>query len=176
MNVWQVAGYHNSGKTTFITQLLPRLKMAGCRVATIKHHGHHEALQTVCKGETDTGKHFESGADAVAYALSTGFSVVSRQPFSVKDLVAFYQMSGRYDVILIEGFKQADYPKIVFHRGEEDDHLIEQLNHIQAVVTHQETEALARKTSLPVFSANDFEELISMVLSRLGGRHNGEII
>ncbi|MFC7393107.1 molybdopterin-guanine dinucleotide biosynthesis protein B [Scopulibacillus cellulosilyticus] len=170
VNVWQVVGYHNSGKTTFITELLPRLRAAGYQAATIKHHGHDQEFESMTHPETDTGKHWESGADAVVYALTNGFSIVSHHPFALTDIVAFYQLSGRYDVILIEGFKKANYPKILFHRGLEDDHLIRQLDNIQAVVTHGDVRRLKRKTSVPVFSVNDFETLISIILHRLGGK------
>lgn len=40
MNVVQICGYKNSGKTTLIAALLPLLKEQGLRVAVIKHDSH----------------------------------------------------------------------------------------------------------------------------------------
>ena len=38
--IFQIVGYHNSGKTTFMNQAFITFKGEGIKTATIKHHGH----------------------------------------------------------------------------------------------------------------------------------------
>ena len=38
--IFQIVGYQNSGKTTFLNKLISHLTAVGINTATIKHHGH----------------------------------------------------------------------------------------------------------------------------------------
>lgn len=57
--ILQVVGYQNSGKTTFVTQLVQALTEKDFNVATIKHHGHGEPDVVTNK---DSSRHIVSGA------------------------------------------------------------------------------------------------------------------
>ena len=57
MKIIQVAGHANSGKTTFISTLIPVLKLRG-RVGVIKHLGDHDYHLDEGK---DTTMFFENG-------------------------------------------------------------------------------------------------------------------
>lgn len=54
-----ISGVENSGKTTLITRLIPKLTSLGYKVATIKHDGHD--FECDVEG-TDSYKHKKVGA------------------------------------------------------------------------------------------------------------------
>ena len=60
--IFQMVGYHNSGKTTFMNKLLSCLKAEGIKTVTIKHHGHGGKPAVV--EETDSALHISAGAVA----------------------------------------------------------------------------------------------------------------
>ena len=60
--IFQIVGYQNSGKTTFVNRLLSHFKNRGIKTVTIKHHG-HGGKPTIVK-EKDSSSHIVSGATA----------------------------------------------------------------------------------------------------------------
>ena len=111
-----VVGRSNSGKTTLIERLIPELVRAGYRVATIKHAGHGFDLDTEGK---DSWRHKRAGASTVI-VLSRGslamFSDVSEQ-IKVEEIRDRY-LDHEIDLIIAEGWKSDDYPKIVVVRDQ----------------------------------------------------------
>ncbi len=60
MKVISVVGYKNSGKTALVSKLVTALSALGS-VGTVKHMESHRFNPE----DTDTGKHFDAGADVV---------------------------------------------------------------------------------------------------------------
>ncbi|CAM4258140.1 molybdopterin-guanine dinucleotide biosynthesis protein B [Lacicoccus alkaliphilus] len=106
MKILQVTGFKNSGKTTTVDRMVGYLKSQGHTVAVIKHH-HRDAVHDEA---TDTGKFIRSGADfTVLNTPGTVMTVENTPP----DLHAqIDRFSGQVDFILIEGYKEEDFPKI----------------------------------------------------------------
>jgi molybdopterin-guanine dinucleotide biosynthesis protein B len=99
-----VSGPSNSGKTTLLEQLVPRLRACGLRVATLKHAHHSVELDQPGK---DSWRHARSGADAVAL-VSPGQTVwILKTPRGLSMQAAVGRMEGWADLVLIEGFKRA---------------------------------------------------------------------
>jgi len=111
-----VVGRSNSGKTTLIERLIPELVQAGYRVATVKHAGHGFDLDTEGK---DSWRHKRAGASTVI-VLARGslamFSDVSEQ-IKVEEIRDRY-LDHEIDLIIAEGWKSDDYPKIVVVRDQ----------------------------------------------------------
>ena len=107
MKVIQVVGRSNSGKTTFIKNLIPELKKYG-RVAVIKHLGDHDYLLE--KGK-DTTVFYDAGAD-ITVGIDANKTVVALRNNQLDDMlrILFFQ---RIDYTIIEGYKQRSFPKIV---------------------------------------------------------------
>lgn len=114
MKIIQVVGRSNSGKTTFIKQLIPKLKMLG-RVAVIKHLGDHEY---VLENGKDTTGFFEVGAD-IAVGIDADKSVVAIRNNSLESNLRILFDQG-INFAVIEGFKQKPFPKIVIGDLESD--------------------------------------------------------
>ena len=107
MKIIQVVGRSNSGKTTFIKQLIPKLKTHG-RVAVIKHLGDHEFELEERK---DTSGFFEAGAD-ISVGIDAHKSVVAIRNNSLESMLKILFDQGM-NFTVIEGFKQIAFPRIV---------------------------------------------------------------
>lgn len=114
MKIIQVVGRSNSGKTTFIKQLIPKLKTLG-RVAVIKHLGDHEYVLE--KGKDTTG-FFDVGAD-IAVGIDADKSVVAIRNNSLESNLRILFDQG-INFAVIEGFKQKPFPRIVIGDLETD--------------------------------------------------------
>jgi molybdopterin-guanine dinucleotide biosynthesis protein MobB len=107
MKIIQVVGRSNSGKTTFIRNLVPVLKEKGT-VAVIKHLGDHEYQ---LEPEKDTTLFFDAGAD-VAVGIDSHKSVVAIRKNTLESMLDQLLVQ-QIDFVVIEGFKQKPFPKIV---------------------------------------------------------------
>jgi molybdopterin-guanine dinucleotide biosynthesis protein MobB len=107
MKIIQVNGLSNTGKTTFIKQLIPVLRTKG-RVAVIKHLGDHEYLLE--KGKDTTG-FFDAGAE-VSAGIDSNKSVVTLRDNSLDMVLTLLKTQGM-DFVVIEGFKNRSFKKIV---------------------------------------------------------------
>ncbi|HYH83312.1 MAG TPA: molybdopterin-guanine dinucleotide biosynthesis protein B [Longimicrobium sp.] len=116
-----IVGRKNSGKTTLTVALAAELKRRGRRIATIKH-GHH-AFETDQPGR-DSWRHFNEGeAEATIMAGAGKVALVMRiagEPDPARLMAEFYAGRG-YDLVLIEGWKHGDLPKVeIFRRAVHD--------------------------------------------------------
>jgi len=107
MKIIQVTGRSNTGKTTFIKSLIPVLKTKG-RVAVIKHLADHDFILETGK---DTTGFFEAGAE-VSAGIDAHKSVVALHNSSLDAMLALLKTLGM-DLVVIEGFKDRSYKKIV---------------------------------------------------------------
>lgn len=107
-------GRPDGGKTTLLEELIPELTRRGYRVGTIKHHVHEFAFDTPGK---DTWRHKQAGAAAVLLASPTGLGLVANtdRDLAPAELAAHYFSA--VDIILTEGYKQTDLPKIEIFRS-----------------------------------------------------------
>lgn len=101
-----VSGVKNSGKTTLITQMLPRLAVAGLRTAVIKHDGHRFLPDPV---DTDTGRVLAAGAWGAAIFDGETYKVIRREAVDEARLIPLFPDA---DLILLEGFKHSPWPKL----------------------------------------------------------------
>ncbi len=121
-----------TGKTTLIEALLPELKRAGLRVAVVKHHHHTSSFDTPGK---DTHRMAEAGADLVLGVSPVQVATFSREPGSDDlDAVIARHCAG-YDLVLTEGYKRGDYPKIEVHRQARSDELLCSYDEMLALVS-----------------------------------------
>jgi molybdopterin-guanine dinucleotide biosynthesis protein MobB len=107
MKIIQIVGRSNSGKTTFIGNLIPELKKMGS-VAVIKHLGDH--IYHTEEGK-DTSVFFEAGAD-ISVGIDDQKSVATIRKNSLDEALCMLNYH-HMDFVIIEGFKQRSFPKIV---------------------------------------------------------------
>jgi molybdopterin-guanine dinucleotide biosynthesis protein MobB len=107
MKIIQIVGRSNSGKTTFIRNLIPVLKKNGT-VAVIKHLGDHDYHLETGK---DTTHFFDAGAE-ITVGIDSHKSVVAIRNNTLEGILDLL-LNQAIDFVVIEGFKQKPFPKIV---------------------------------------------------------------
>jgi molybdopterin-guanine dinucleotide biosynthesis protein MobB len=107
MKIIQVVGTSNSGKTTFIKNLIPELKKLGT-VVVIKHLGDH--TYNIEEGK-DTTVFFDAGAD-ISVGIDSCKAVIALRSNTLDDILGMLFDQGM-DFAIIEGFKQRSFPKII---------------------------------------------------------------
>jgi len=107
-----VIGAKNSGKTTVIEGLIKYLINEGYRVATIKHTSHSHRFD---KPGKDTYRHREAGA-SLTVAISKGETAIFAEPGLI-DIGKIRALTNQpIDIILVEGDREAERPKILVTR------------------------------------------------------------
>jgi molybdopterin-guanine dinucleotide biosynthesis protein MobB len=104
-----------TGKTTLLEKVISELKKRGYRVGVIKHDAHRFDIDHPGK---DSYRMAAAGADSVLISSPEKLALVKVHDASppVGQLIATY--FGDVDLVLTEGFKQSDLPKIEVHRSE----------------------------------------------------------
>lgn len=113
--VVQVVGASGSGKTTLIERLIPRLRVGGLRVGTVKHAHHGFEMDRPGK---DSWRHAQAGAEAVAAVAPTQAAWMLQTPQALGLAEVAGVMRAHVDLILVEGFKaEAVHPRIHLEPG-----------------------------------------------------------
>lgn len=139
--VVSIVGRSKSGKTTLLEKLLRELSSRGYRVATIKHVYHSMSFD---KPDKDSWRHLEAGS-MMTIASSKDKLVLVRpvtQEATLNEIVRI--LAEGCDLILTEGFKHHDAPKIEVHRREAGPPL-SGIKKLIAVVTDEPLETKARQ-------------------------------
>lgn len=119
--VISIAGVSNSGKTTLIVKLVKELKSRGYKVATIKHSHHSFELDTEGK---DSWLHTKAGADAVVVTSHNTLGVIRHSPKEISLLEIINTYLQDMDIIIVEGYKSENIPKIEVFRTEISTELV----------------------------------------------------
>ena len=138
-----IVGKSKSGKTTFIEKLVRELKSRGYRVATIKHTPQG---MTFDEPDKDSWRHIQAGSEATAITSPDKIVLIKpvAQELTLDEIVRF--LGEDYDIILAEGFKQSDAPKIEVHRREVGPPL-STIKKLIAIVTDEPLETKTRQFS-----------------------------
>lgn len=105
------------GKTTLLEKLIPQLSKSGIRVGLIKH-AHHQF--DIDKPGKDSYRLRKAGANPVLIISDQRFALMcetaSAEDASLEQALAVIPGDADFDLLLVEGFKNADIPKIVLMR------------------------------------------------------------
>ncbi len=110
------AAFSGTGKTTLLTQIIPILKQYGLRIGLIKHS--HHSFQIDQPGK-DSFRLREAGASPVMLVSTHRRAMITEitpeQEPRLDDQLKLFDQSA-LDLILVEGFKAEQFPKIELHR------------------------------------------------------------
>lgn len=110
------AAFSGTGKTTLLTQTIPILKHHGVRTGLIKHSHHNFQIDQPGK---DSFRLREAGASPVMLVSTHRRAIITEispeQEPRLDDQLKLLDQSG-LDLILVEGFKAEQFPKIELHR------------------------------------------------------------
>jgi molybdopterin-guanine dinucleotide biosynthesis protein B len=152
--VISIVGKSKSGKTTLIEKLIGELKSRGYRVATIKHTSQSLTFDEPGK---DSWRHTQAGSEATI--ISSPDEMVLIKPvardISLEEVV--HLLGEDYDIILTEGFRQGDAPKIEVHRKASGPPFTTARKRI-AIATDEPLETKTRQ-----FSLEDIKGLVDLL-------------
>lgn len=125
-------GYHDSGKTTLVSEVVTHLKGLGYRVAVIKSS--NEAGVVFDTENTDTFKHRQAGADSILF-VGPDQMVLQTGPSDHSIITLAHRYFVDADIVIGEGFKHArKVPKIEVRKNTEQD-LRQEVHGVIAVAT-----------------------------------------
>ena len=164
MKLIAIAGYSGSGKTTLIEKVIPTLVMDGYRVALIKHAHHEFDIDTPGK---DSHRHRMAGATEVLVTSSKRWALMHELRDAVEPtLEEQLKHLSPCDVVIVEGWKHHDIPKIEVHRKLAGQPLL--FVNDKNVIAVATDEPLA--TTLPQFALEDAEGVAALIVKHLGLR------
>lgn len=153
-----IVGKSNVGKTTLLERLVAELKSRGYRVATVKHDVHGFDLD---KPGKDSWRHAKAGSDAVVISSPQKLALIKKVDHdSSLDEVASL-LGADFDIILTEGFKSSDAPKVEVHRRGMADGLLCTPSELVALATDEDID-----TTIPQYSLDDIRGLIDLIEER----------
>ena len=148
------------GKTSLIEYLVKELRRRGVKVATIKHTSEPFDVQG-----KDTWRHIEAGSLEVACVTPMELVTIKRGEVTLEDAISFLHV--KPDVILAEGFKRSNKPKILCAENvEEVDQALNKISNIIAIsgaVAEKLDQAKALRNKYPQTPVMKPEELIDFV-------------
>jgi molybdopterin-guanine dinucleotide biosynthesis protein B len=153
-----IIGRSKSGKTTLLEKLIPELKQRGYQIATIKHHVHPD-FQIDDPGK-DTWRHAQAGSDHVIIAAPDKVASIQRveRELTLDELAARIR---NVDLILTEGYRRSDRPKIEVVRSDRSSQPLANPAELVAVVTD-----LPLLFDCPQFDLDDVAGLAELIEHR----------
>ena len=116
-----IAGWSGSGKTTLCTKLIENLAKIGINVGTLKH-SHHKF--DIDKPGKDTYNLRKAGAKQMIISSKDQFAIIQEnnngKEKSLHEILEIFTKDpfSKCDVIIVEGYKKVDIPKIEVFRHE----------------------------------------------------------
>ena len=168
MKVFGIAGHSGMGKTTLLERLIPELTARGLVVSLIKHS--HKDIEIDRPGK-DSYRLREAGCMEVLlrgndrWALMHELRGAQEPPLDY--LLARLQ---HCDLVLVEGFKHGDFPKLeVWRPGVGAPPLWPEWPGIAAIATDTSAAAPA-SFDVPVFNLSDIGPIAAFVLQHAATR------
>jgi molybdopterin molybdotransferase len=130
--VVSIVGKSGSGKTVLMEQLIVEFKKRGYRIAALKHSQGGVEMDRPGK---DSWRYAQAGSDAVIISSPGKLAFVKsldRDP-DIEEIMSV--VGSEFDLVLVEGFRKSQIPKIEVHRKEFGDELLCSPQELLAIVT-----------------------------------------
>lgn len=118
--VISIVSKSGSGKTTLLEKVIKELKSRGLRIAIIKHDAHSFEIDHPGK---DTWRHAQAGADIVAISSPEKVAIIEKRQreLTLDEVISRIE---NVDIILTEGYKRQNKPKIEVFRSTAHNELL----------------------------------------------------
>ena len=157
--VFSIVGKNsNTGKTTVLCNIIKELKSRGYRVATIKHDVHGFDIDHPGK---DTWKHGQAGSDIVMISSPEKFAMIEKVQVEYT-LDEILEKISNVDIIITEGYKRENKPKLEVYRKEAADELLCEDDELFGIVTDVEFDK-----DIPQFSFDQVKEVVDLIEGKL---------
>ena len=124
MKIVSIVGKKNTGKTSLTVKVIEELTKRGYNVASIKHSHHSIEMD---KENTDTWKHKQAGSNLVVGVGSTTFFNVKAE-YDLNRILFLLKHFDNFDFVIIEGYKNYNYPKIITSPDVRDEYTIKEVD------------------------------------------------
>ncbi len=170
--ILQVVGYSKSGKTTLIEELIALLMMSNITAITLKSARSHSYVYST----KDSDKFLKSGAKASAVLFNNLTQIsFARKQDADSTIEAILKLTD-CDLVLIEGFNELSYPKILVLGEEIPDSSVLDYKTIKYLYSLEEMEFVRHKSidelikQDKVILMKNIEELTSRIIQDLESR------
>ena len=154
-----ITGWKDVGKTYYASLIIKLLVNKGYQVGSIKH-AHHDF--NIDKPGTDSFKHREAGSSQVIISSSKRWAkITENNNANEKSLDELIKELHNVEIVVVEGFKKDNHPKIEILTKGLNNRNIETINVI-AVVSND-----LKDTTIPVFKENDIENLVEFIIKKI---------
>ena len=161
MKIFGIVGWKNSGKTYFAKKIINTLSSLNLKVASIKH-AHHDF--DIDQPNTDSYIHREAGSQQIIISSSQRWAKISELKNSkeklLKDLINELDSP---DVVIIEGYKNENHPKIEIIKNPLDNStfMFKNLQNIIAIISDIEIRSFKKQQ----FKKNQIDEIVKYILN-----------
>ena len=152
-----ITGSKDVGKTYYASLIIKLLVEKGYKVGSIKH-AHHDF--DIDKPGTDSFKHREAGSNQVIISSSKRWAKITENyDKNEKNLDELIEEFNDVDIVVVEGFKNENHPKIeILSKGLQN----KKINNVIAIVSDE----LQDKSAF-VFKKNDTKNLVEFIIKKI---------
>ena len=160
MKVFSVAGYHHTGKTTLVVELIEELKSRGFSVTSIKDI-HNENFTMEKKG-SNSWKHMQAGSNTViARGINETYQIWNRQ-LSLNEMLSHLKS----DYVVVEGMKSVALPRIIC--AKDDEQLKELVDGTVFAISGKYADIHDKYENINVFKSKDqVKELTDLIIEKV---------
>jgi molybdopterin-guanine dinucleotide biosynthesis protein MobB len=163
LKVFGVTGWKNSGKTTLVARLVAYFTGQGLRVSTIKH-AHCDF--DIDRPGSDSFQHRKAGARQVLLSSNRRWALMSEVGDSAEpELEALLQQLAPVDLVIVEGFKMGDQPKIQVVRPSNNTAVLpDEAQPIVAIASDAVVDPADYRCSGPLLQLDDVPAIAGFIL------------
>lgn len=158
-----VATKSNTGKTTLIEALIKVLKERNYCVGVLKHDAHKFDID---KEGKDSYRFAKAGADNVVISSSDKLAMIQKlkEERDIEDILTLFK---GVDIVLIEGYKNNNYPKIEVHRKGIDTNLLYTNPNFNTLTFIAIASDESLKVNIPVLDLNNISRIADFIENKM---------
>jgi len=161
MRIIGLAGWSGAGKTTLVTRAIPVLLKRGVKVSTLKH-AHHKF--DVDQPGKDSYQHRMAGAQEVLVGSANRWFLLhelrgEREP-TLQELLS---RLSPVDLVIIEGYKRDNHPKLEVYRAANGKPLIHPDDPAVVAIA---TDAPLTHPKVPTVDLDDIETIVDILMAQ----------
>lgn len=158
MKIVGICGYSGSGKTTLLKKLIPELKLRNIKLAVVKHSHHNMDIDIPGK---DSYELRQVGAEQIIVASDQRWALIKETATNPPNLMDLINQFSDVELVLVEGFKDEQIPKIVCYRADNNKSLFYD-QHTIAIVSDTVLDS-----SIQQLNINDIKSITDFIQNRL---------
>ena len=160
MKIIGIVGWKNSGKTYYAQKIIKKLRKKGYSVASIKH-AHHDF--DIDKPQTDSFLHRKAGSQQVIISSSKRWvKIAELENNPEKNLNELIEELSTTDIVIVEGFKNDNHPKIEIIKEISKSYLFNQISNVVALISDIEIDS-----NIIQFKKNEIDLIVNFIINDL---------